>query len=185
MRQLLLTLTPSEILEYWYDMKKYWFNSYPALDREIRDRYEKVWEAAKKGELSDWQNSPEGCLALVIVLDQFPLNMYRGEAKSFSTESLAIEIARYAIKRGFDKEINQSRLSFLYMPFMHSENLDDQNLSVKLFTEAGLESNIEFAKHHREIIRRFGRFPHRNKALGRMSTPDEIAYLNSEEGFKG
>jgi len=182
-----MNITPSEILEYWYsdDIKKYWFNSYPALDREIRDRYEKVWEAAKKGELGDWQSSPEACLALIIVLDQFPLNMYRGEAKSFSTENMAIEMARYAVKRGFDKEINQSMLSFLYMPFMHSENLDDQNLSVKLFTDAGFESNLKFAEHHRDIIKRFGRFPHRNKALGRMSTPDEIAYLNSEKGFKG
>jgi len=182
-----MNITPSEILEYWYsdDIKKYWFNSYPALDREIRERYEKIWEAAKKGELAHWQSSPEACLALVIVLDQFPLNMYRGEAKSFSTENMAIEMARYAVKRGFDKEINQSMLSFLYMPFMHSENLDDQNLSVKLFTDAGFESNLKFAEHHRDIIKRFGRFPHRNKALGRMSTPDEIAYLNSEKGFKG
>jgi uncharacterized protein (DUF924 family) len=182
-----MNITPSEILEYWYseDMRKYWFSSYPALDREIRARYEKIWKAAKKGELDKWQSSPDGCLALVIVLDQFPLNMYRGEAKSFSTESLAIEIARYAIKTGFDKEINQSMLSFLYMPFMHSENLDDQNLSVKLFTDTGLKSNIQFAEHHRDIIRRFGRFPHRNKALSRMSTADEIAYLNSEDGFKG
>jgi len=166
-------------------MKKYWFNSSPALDREIRDRYEKIWEAAKKGELDEWQNSPKACLALIILLDQFPLNMYRGEAKSFSTESLAIEMARDAVKKGFDKEINQSRLSFLYMPFMHSEKIDDQNLSVKLFTETGLESNLKFAEHHRDIIKRFGRFPHRNKALGRMSTPEEIAYLNSEKGFKG
>lgn len=140
--------------------------------------------AADRG-LDDWKNQVESSLALIIVLDQFPLNMFRGSEKSFSTERYAIEITHHSIKRGFDKLIDKERLSFLYLPLMHSENLKDQYLSVKLFKQAELENNLKFALHHLGIIEKYGRFPHRNKILGRTSSTDEKEYLNSPQAFKG
>ena len=178
---------PTDILDYWFAeaMRTKWFASTPQLDTAIKEQFEPVWEAAVNGEFDDWRNSADGCLALVIILDQFPLNMYRGSAKSFASEARSRDIARHAIEQGFDKQIDPTRLAFLYMPFMHSEALADQDLSVQLFAAAGLENNLRFAQHHREIIRRFGRFPHRNAILGRVSTAEELDYLNSKEGFKG
>lgn len=176
-----------QIIDYWYSerIKKHWFSSTPELDNEIKNRYEKIWEKALVGELDEWQKTPEGCLALIIVLDQFPLNMYRGEAKSFQTESKAIEVALLAINNDFNKQLDIDKLLFLYMPFMHSENLEQQDLSVQLYSESNLTDNVKFAKHHREIIKRFGRFPHRNKILERKSTLEEDVYLSSEDSFKG
>jgi len=183
----LIMLTPQDILDFWYapDMRSSWFNSTSELDAQIRQRFEPVWEAAVRGELDDWRGSPSGCLALAIILDQFPLNMFRGTAKSFSSEHRAITIAKQAIAQGFDQHIDAAQLAFLYMPLMHSENLADQELSVELYAAAGLNNNLRFAQHHREIVRRFGRFPHRNAILGRASTSEEIDYLNSDEAFKG
>lgn len=166
-------------------MSKRWFSSTPELDAAIRNRYESLWADAAKGELDDWKNSPEDCLSLVIILDQFPLNMFRGEARSFKTEHQAIEATKYALAKDYHKILPAEKLAFLYMPLMHSENLEDQTLSVKLFAEARLENNLRFAEHHRELIRKFGRFPHRNAILGRESTAEEIAYLNSKEAFLG
>jgi uncharacterized protein (DUF924 family) len=178
---------PGSILDFWYTepMCSRWFSSTPALDAEIRSSYELAWRAAVEGRLDDWKDSPQGCLALVIVLDQLPLNMFRGEAKSFSTEQQAVEVCKLAITKGYDREIAPERLGFLYMPLMHSENLLDQDLSVKLFEQAGLEGNVRFARHHRELIRRFGRFPHRNAILGRESSREELDYLGSKEAFLG
>ena len=179
-----------KILDFWYEkpMSDHWFSSTSAIDAEIKQDYEALWESAKAGELNDWMLSPHaanGCLALCILLDQFPLNMFRGKAKSFSTEQQAVTISKYAINKGLDQEISTQRVSFLYMPLMHSENLDDQDLAVKSFAVRGLGHNLRFAKHHRDIIRQFGRFPHRNESLGRDSTDAEIAYLNSDKAFKG
>jgi uncharacterized protein (DUF924 family) len=124
-------------------------------------------------------------LALAIVLDQLPLNMYRGRPEAFSTEQRAVAVAKQAIAQGFDKQIPKDRLMFLYLPLMHSECLADQDRSVALFAAAGLAENLRFAEHHREIVRRFGRFPHRNAILGRASTPAELDYLASPQAFKG
>ncbi|MEL6721779.1 MAG: DUF924 family protein [Pseudomonadota bacterium] len=175
------------MIEYWYSekMRKHWFSSTPELDNDIRTRYESLWERAASGELDEWKYTPEGCLALVIVLDQLPLNMFRGEAKSFQTEGKAIDITLFALEKGFDEKISHDKLSFLLMPLMHSENLTHQDLSVKLFAKYDLVHNLRFAQHHREIIKRFGRFPHRNKILGRASTVDESDYLQSDNAFKG
>ena len=176
-----------EIINFWYSdkIKQQWFASTSELDEEIRKKYENLWLIAMNGELDEWQSSPEGCLALIILLDQFPLNMFRGEAKSFISESKSIAVALTAINCGFDKKINRDKLSFLFMPFMHSEKSEDQELSVKLYKEHNLTNNLKFAEHHRDIIKRFGRFPHRNKILGRDSTSLEIEYLNSKNAFKG
>ncbi|MDD5241669.1 MAG: DUF924 domain-containing protein [Sulfuricella sp.] len=180
-------ITPEEIIGFWYsaEMRQRWFSSTPELDADIRNRYESLWASAARGELDEWKSGPEGCLALIIVLDQFPLNMFRGEAKSFQTEHQAIEATKYALAKGYNKVLPAEQLAFLYMPLMHSENLEDQDLSVKLFAEARLESNLRFAQHHRELIRKFSRFPHRNAILGRESTPAEIEYLQSKEAFLG
>jgi uncharacterized protein (DUF924 family) len=180
-------ITSQNILDFWYskEMQGRWFASTPVLDQEIRDKFEALWRKAAAGELDQWKDSPEGCLALIIVLDQFPLNMYRGKAVSFKTGQQAIDVAKHAIENGFDRRLTAERLAFLYMPFMHSENLEDQDLSVRLFEAAKLESNLRFALHHRELIRKFGRFPHRNSVLGRQSTSEETEYLASSEAFLG
>ena len=180
-------IAPQDILDFWFaeEMRSKWFASTPQLDAAIKEQFEPVWEAALCGELDDWLNSAEGCLALAIILDQLPLNMFRGMVKSFSSEARSREVARHAIEQGFNKQIDPARLAFLYMPFMHSENLADQDLSVTLYEAAGLKDNVRFAQHHRDIVRRFGRFPHRNTILGRASTPEELDYLNSKEAFKG
>lgn len=179
--------TLTDILDFWYTppMSGHWFSSTPAIDADIRTHYAALWQQAAQGNLDHWRQTPEGCLALCIVLDQFPLNMFRGEAKSFATEQQAVTVSKHAVAQGLDQQLPQAQLAFLYMPLMHSENLADQDESVRLFEAAGLEVNARFARHHREIVRRFGRFPHRNAILGRESTPEELVYLNSKEAFTG
>jgi len=180
-------ITHKTILDFWFSepANKKWFKSSSDFDREILTKYFSIWAQARANQLDKWQESPESSLALVIVLDQFPLNMFRGTAKCFSTEDKAISVSRKAISNEFDKVLSIGQLAFLYMPFMHSENLGDQIYSVKLFEQAGLESNIRFAKHHRSIIEKFSRFPHRNEILKRKSTPEELEYLASPQAFKG
>jgi uncharacterized protein (DUF924 family) len=179
--------SPQDVIEFWYSekMRKSWFSSTPELDNQIRDKFKALWRKAAEGGLDEWKNSPEGCLALIIVLDQFPLNMFRGEAKSFKTEQKAIEVAKYALEKGYDRDIPAERRIFLYMPLMHSEQLEDQELSVRLFEKSNLESSLYFARHHRDLIRKFGRFPHRNAILGRECTEKEIEYLKSKDAFLG
>jgi uncharacterized protein (DUF924 family) len=176
-----------DVLEYWYspNLSKHWFASTPALDDEIRQRYEALWRRAANGELDAWSDTPDGALALAIVLDQLPLNMYRDKPLAFATEQRAVAVARQAVARGDDQRLPRERVQFLYLPLMHSEKLADQDQSVALFERAGLTDNLRFAEHHRDIVRRFGRFPHRNAILGRDSTPEELAYLASPEAFKG
>lgn len=182
-----MTASANSILDFWFDreVEKLWFNSNRVFDKKIQALYEETYQAGADGLLNEWEESPEGALALVILFDQFPLNMYRGTNKSFDTEALSREIARKAIERKYDQQMTLSQRTFLYLPFMHSENKDDQQTSVELFEKAGLKSNLRFAKHHQDIIQRFGRFPHRNKILGRTNTPEEEQYLNSDEAFHG
>jgi uncharacterized protein (DUF924 family) len=180
-------VTPELIDEFWFSerVRPLWFDSTPAFDDEIRDRFEETWRRAKDGGYKSWRQTALGSLALVIVFDQFPLNMYRGKPDSFSTEARAREVAEAAIERGFDLELTPQQQAFLYMPYMHSESLADQNRSVRLFDKPGLEENLKFAHHHCEIVRRFGRFPHRNAILGRASTREERDWLASDEAFLG
>ena len=182
-----MAISPQDIVEFWFSdaVRPLWFNSTTAFDDELRDRFEWVWQQAANGELDHWAESAEGALALVILLDQIPLNIYRGKAQSFSTEAKARDIAERTVEKGWDTDLTSEQKAFLYMPFMHSESLLDQDRSVALYEAAGLQDNLIFAKHHRDIIRRFGRFPHRNAILGRKSTPAELAYLASEEAFHG
>jgi len=176
-----------DLIEFWFseEASNHWFNSTKAFDRTLSEAYEDTWVEAKQGKLDYWRQSAVGSLALIIVLDQLPLNMFRGQAKSFSTEAQSREVAYVAIEKDFDQELPSNQKSFMYMPFMHSEDLDDQALAVKLFNKPGLEGNYRFARHHYNIVERFGRFPHRNKILGRKSSDAEIEYLKSREGFQG
>ena len=178
-------IEPADIIDYWFSekSKQFWFASTPSIDKEITSRYETVWEKAASGGLSSWGETADGSVALIIILDQFPLNMFRGKAKGFKTESMAVEVALNAIDNGFDEEMDNEKLLFLFMPLMHSENLDHQNLQVYLFEKYNF--NLEFSKHHRDLVKKFGRFPHRNEILGRMSTMEELAYLLSDNAFRG
>jgi len=180
-------IDPDEILEFWYSepMNKHWFKSTPVLDEVIRQRYEVLWKQGLSGELAAWENNAPGCLALILLFDQFPLNMFRGKPESFSSEGRSIELTLQGIERGYDQQLPQSRLGFFYLPLMHSENLEHQVLSVLKFEQAGLKDNARFARHHQNIIKQFGRFPHRNAILGRASTQQELDYLNSKGAFKG
>lgn len=177
---------PEEIFLFWKDAgPEKWFVANPAFDEEVRARFSDTYNAAVTGELDHWERSAYGALALVIVLDQFPRNMFRGTPKAFATDEKAKAIAVRAIEQGRDKAVDPEVHTFFYMPFMHSEALGDQERCVALMNESGKQENIKYADIHRDAIARFGRFPHRNEILGRTSTPEEIAYLQSEGGFKG
>lgn len=173
------------LLDFWFSpaMRPRWFDSTPALDAEIRARHEGLWRRAAAGELDGWAETPRGALALAIVLDQLPLNMYRGQPEAFASEARAVAVAKQAIAQGHDRELDDDGRLFLFMPLMHSEQLDDQERSVELFRAAGMDTR--YPEHHRDIVRRFGRFPHRNAILGRENTPAERDYLASPQAFKG
>ena len=165
------------VLEFWFrgeEERKEWFTKSDAFDEEIRARFLPLHEEAARGELARWKDSPRDCLALIVVLDQFPRNMFRGSPRAFSTDALALEAAKHAVAVGFDKTLNAAERSFVYLPFEHSESLADQETALKLFEG---HANYEWAHKHWEIVRRFGRFPHRNAVLGRQSTPAEIEFL--------
>ena len=180
-----MTTVPADVLDFWFapTAREHWFNSTPEFDAAIRTRFETTWQQARDERLEAWEESPDGALALVIVLDQLPLNMYRNDAVCYSTEAQSRAVATRAIARGFDRQLPRDRLAFMYLPFMHSESLADQDRSVELFEQAGLDGNLEFARHHRDIVARFGRFPHRNRLLGRDSTPEELDWLASPGAF--
>jgi len=176
--------TPAEILAFWRDAgPDKWFTRDDALDAAIREKFLATYEAAAAGQLADWERSAEGTLALLIVLDQFPRNMFRGDARTYAADSQARAVAHRALKRGCDQDVPEAERGFFYLPFMHSEDMDDQLRCVALYREAG-DANLSYAERHADIIRRFGRFPHRNAILGRETTPEEQAYLDAD-GFKG
>ncbi len=181
-------MEPETVLGFWFSerVRRHWFgNTSRDLDLEIRNRFEDAWRAAARGVFAAWEAEPRGALALVVLLDQFPLHMFRGQAEAWSTEREARAVARRAVERGHDAALDADGKRFLYMPFMHSEDLGDQDLAVALYEKAGLEDAARWARHHREIVRRFGRFPHRNAPLGRETTPEEAAWLASGEAFRG
>jgi len=180
-------ISAKKIIEFWYSdlISKHWFNSTVEIDSLMRENYEALWRMAVQGELNDWRENAESCLALILLFDQFPLNMFRGKVESFSTEANAVQLTLYGIKQEYDAVLPQSQLNFFYMPLMHSELIEHQNLAVEKFAQAGLVDNVRFAKHHRKIIEQFGRFPHRNKIIGRVSSQAEQDYLNSDQAFKG
>jgi uncharacterized protein (DUF924 family) len=169
----------AEIIDFWFsdEVQPMWFNSTPEFDALLRERYEQIWGRARAGVYDHWAQEPLSALALVIILDQFPLNMFRQDARQYSTETHARAIAGQLIESGRDQLLSSQQKAFLYLPYMHSEKLQDQDFAVEMYQQAGLEDNLRFAHHHRDVVKRFGRFPHRNEVLGRQSTEQEIEYL--------
>ncbi|HEV2153241.1 DUF924 family protein [Bradyrhizobium sp.] len=178
-------ITPSGILAFWRKGgRERWYKHHDAFDAEVRRRFLPLWQKAAGGGLASWEASDDGALALVIVLDQFPRNMFRGTPQAFASDALARDVARRAIERGTNRRIDPVLLEFLYMPFMHSEHLPDQLHCVALFENTDNAENQKYAREHADIIQRFGRFPHRNRLLGRDTTEDEQAFLDGG-GFAG
>ncbi len=170
-----------EILEFWFEdtQPAQWFQVNPDFDNEIRERFEDAYDKASRGIFDDWKTDSDGCLALCILLDQFPRNMYRGTAKAFATDAKALVVAKFALAKGFDQVLTPIKRRFLYLPFEHSENLNDQRKCVDLFDKMKKDDPLgyDYALRHLKVIEKYGRFPHRNKILSRMSTPDEEEYL--------
>jgi len=176
---------PRELLRFWLELpEKTLFTADPAFDRELASRFGKTLEEAEAGRLDHWTASAEGALALVVLLDQMSRNIHRGSPAMYANDAKALAAAKQAIARGDDLRMSKEERRWLYMPFMHSEDLADQERCVELFKSSGLESALPYAEEHADIVRRFGRFPHRNAILGRVSSAEEKAYLD-EGGFKG
>jgi len=172
--------TPTEVLEFWFreSSRPRWFENDADFDREIAERFRADHARAVKGGCDAWQATPEGALALVIVLDQFSRNLFREDPRAFAADAQARTVAAQAIDRGFDMGVPIERRIFFYMPFEHSESLEDQRRCLRLVRErCNIERYIDYAASHLKVIERFGRFPHRNKALGRESTEAEITYM--------
>ena len=177
--------TPDEVLAFWRSAgPKKWFAKDEAFDAEIKARFLPTYEAAARGALTDWDATPEGALALLIVLDQFPRNMFRNDARAFAADALARRIAERALGRGFDQRVAADERLFFYLPFEHSELIADQERACALVRALGDADLLRWADLHADIIRRFGRFPHRTAVLGRTSTPAEQAFLD-QGGFAG
>lgn len=173
------------ILDFWFseDVEQDWFRVNPALDQQIRGRFGDLYERARAGDLSGWLGTSETALALAIMLDQFPRNMFRGTPRTFESDELAREVSRTAIDRHFDQQRSVRERAFFYLPLMHSEDLLDQIECVQLYRRMKDEENLRYAVEHHDIIARFGRFPHRNKLLGRQSSEEEAEFLRTHEGF--
>jgi uncharacterized protein (DUF924 family) len=165
----------SAVLSFWFGQdRKRWFVKDPAFDEDIRRRFLGLYESGVNQKLEQWRTGRKDCLALLILLDQFPRNMFRNTARAFEGDPHALEAARVIVAQGWDKSYTQDERTFAYLPFEHSEALADQELSMRLFRG---HENLEWARKHWEIIKRFGRFPHRNAVLGRESTPEEVEFL--------
>jgi uncharacterized protein (DUF924 family) len=170
-----VTSWQDEILAFWLGLEpEQWWKADPALDETIRDCFGPLWEEQRQLPPESFLDSPEDAAAAVILFDQFPRNMFRGHADQFSTDPLALAIAKAAVDRGLDHDMTEEERGFLYMPFQHSETLDDQKRSILLFTALGDSDQLRYAKLHHDVIERFGRFPHRNKMLGREPRPEEV-----------
>lgn len=178
------------ILDFWFGKpdepdfgkpRKFWFTKNSEFDQEVRNRFLTDYQQAAKSQLEDWKTSPESCLALIILLDQFPRNMFRNQPQAFATDSQALSYAQYAVTVGFDQQLLPIQRWFIYLPFEHSENLIDQRQCVDLYQQLKdypeMADGINYAVKHLEVIERFGRFPHRNQILGRDSTPEEVEFL--------
>jgi uncharacterized protein (DUF924 family) len=179
-----------EILEFWFGKpgeaeygkpRKVWFIKNPNFDQEVRSRFLPIYQQAAAGKLDGWKNSPQSCLALIILLDQFPRHLFRGQPQAFATDSQALSYAKHAVANGFDQEFLPIQRQFIYLPFEHSENLADQHQCIELFSTLKeypeCLSGIDSAHRHFKVIERFGRFPHRNGILGRETTSEEAEFL--------
>ena len=177
--------TPNDVLVFWKNAgPTKWYSAKPAFDDAIRLKFEPVHHAAARGEHDGWAETAEGALALLIVLDQFPRNLYRNSAHAFATDPKARAIARVAVAKGWHQEVEPEMRQFILLPFEHSEDLADQDRGLELAEALGDAEMVKWHRIHRDIIVRFGRFPHRNPMLGRATTPVEQAFLD-EGGFAG
>lgn len=193
-------MTYHQLLEFWFaphpsspdnetfTYRPQWFVKSAHFDNEVREQFQTLWEEAQNGKLKEWEETPEGVLALIILFDQMPRNMFREQPASFQTDGRALQLSKQAILKEFDTKLHPIQRWFMYMPFEHSENLRDQEISVELFSELQTllpdSQVLDYAERHREIIARFGRFPHRNKILQRKSTPEETEFLKGpNSGF--
>lgn len=191
-------MTPEKLLEFWFAPHKekgeatetlsyrpQWFVKNAHFDQEVREQFMQTWESARNGNLESWEESPEGVLALIILLDQMPRNMFRDQPASFETDGRALQLSKQAILKEFDVDLHPIQRWFMYMPFEHSENMRDQDISVELFADLQQQlpdsQVLDYAERHRDIIARFGRFPHRNKILQRKSTPEEVEFLKGPQ----
>jgi uncharacterized protein (DUF924 family) len=183
-----------EVLAFWFgredepgygEFREAWFRKDPEFDQQVQERFGPLYERAAAGELDGWHEEARSCLALVICLDQFPRNMFRGDGRTHATDDKALETARYALERALDRELPPFQRVFVYMPFMHSESVEDQRRSVELFgrlaEKPGAPDLTSYAVGHMEIVERFGRFPHRNVILGRETTPEEAEFLQGPD----
>ena len=188
-----MSIRAEEVLDFWFgregepgygEFRDKWFRKDPEFDASVTDRFADLYEEAAAGGLDGWRDDARSCLALVIVLDQFPRNMFRGDGRTHAADGAALESSRYAVEHALDRELPAFQRMFLYMPFMHSENREDQHRSVELFRllaeEPGGPEVTSNADRHREIVERFGRFPHRNGILDRETTPEEAEFLKTE-----
>jgi uncharacterized protein (DUF924 family) len=182
-----------EVLDFWFgregepeygQFRDEWFRKDPAFDARVTAQFADLYEEAAGGNLEGWRNDAVSCLALVILLDQFPRNMFRGDGRTHAEDGRALGASKYAVEHALDRELPAFQRMFLYMPFMHSESVEDQRRSVELFErlagEEGAPDVVSYAVAHRDIVERFGRFPHRNELLGRETTPEEAVFLTKE-----
>jgi uncharacterized protein (DUF924 family) len=177
--------TSDEVISFWREAgPEKWFAKDEAFDQACRDRFLPTYEAAARRDLNEWELTPDGALAVILLLDQFPRNMFRGQRETYKTDPVALMAADRAIERGFDHKVEPLFRRFFYLPFMHSESLADQERSVTLNEALGEEDSVKYAHHHHDIVARFGRFPHRNAILGRETTSEEEAFLK-ESDFRG
>lgn len=173
-----------EINDFWFgntqQFRPQWFQKDEAFDLEIMERFSDALVAAGRGELNAMTDTAEGTLALLLMLDQFTRNTRRGQASMYDNDALALQVAHEAVDKGFDLEVSPLQRQFFYLPYEHSEDLDQQDISIAKFTALGNEAGLTWAVQHYDIIKRFGRFPHRNTQLGRKSTPEEKSFLTED-----
>lgn len=172
-------MRPADILDFWFSehAKANWFVRSEAFDAEIRTRFLSTLEQAQHGELEGWSKDAQGALALTILLDQFPRNLFRNSSRAFASDAKALATTKAAIAQGFDLQLSSEQRQFFYLPFMHSEVLAEQEESLRLYAALGNAYALDYAQQHHAIIARFGRFPHRNAVLGRESTAEELEFL--------
>ncbi len=180
-----MTDQSKNVLDFWFSTRMHgkWFEKNDNIDAEIREKFLSLYEDACQDKFEDWKQQPQSALALTILFDQFPRNLFRGSQRSFESDGLARDMAAQALDHDFDRELVPEQRQFFYLPFMHSENLADQKRSIELYEKLGDKNGLDFARQHHDIIERFGRFPHRNQVLGRQTTPEEAEFLKDHAGF--
>ena len=174
-----MTISYQTVLNFWFKTHGpvQWFKKDDAFDQLIKDMFLKSYHAARVGQYHDWMNAPDSLLALILLLDQFPRNMFRDDKMMYQADPLACYLTYIAIEKGFDQKIDQDKRLFIYLPLMHSEQLEDQIKSVEMFKKMGNQNSIDYAIQHYDIVKKFAHFPHRNQTLSRLSTDEELEFL--------